>query len=108
MTPTWGTDPYAVLGVAPDATAAELDQAFRALVRRHHPDTRPGDAATGAFDDRRLREVIAAYAVLRDPATRLAYDRGRRAERIPIPVTRRGRPSPREPDLRFGPVRRLR
>jgi len=32
------SDPYAVLGVKPGASAAEIKAAYRALVKRHHPD----------------------------------------------------------------------
>ena len=35
-------DPYAVLGVAPTATTQQINRAYRRLLRRHHPDTRPG------------------------------------------------------------------
>jgi len=35
-------DPYAVLGVPPSATQAEISHAFRALLRRHHPARAPG------------------------------------------------------------------
>ena len=33
-------DLYAILGVPPDATLAEIGHAYRSLLRRHHPDTR--------------------------------------------------------------------
>ena len=31
-------DPYAVLGVAADASDAAIEQAYRRLISRHHPD----------------------------------------------------------------------
>lgn len=74
-------DPYEVLGVPPTATPEQISHAYRALVRRHHPDSRPapgpGDAARD--HDRALRQVMAAYATLHDAARRAAYDRERRA-----------------------------
>jgi curved DNA-binding protein CbpA len=80
-----GASRYAVLGVTPAVSAAELNHAFRVLVRQHHPDTRPTDAAgaspSGAASDQRLQQILAAYTVLRDPARRAAYDR-RRAQRL--------------------------
>ena len=33
------TDPYQVLGIAPDAPDDELKAAYRKLVRENHPDT---------------------------------------------------------------------
>ena len=74
-------DPYAILGVDPAATAEQITHAYRDLLRRHHPDTRPTtpDIPDHApTDDARLQQVIHAYAVLHDPTTRARYDRGRR------------------------------
>lgn len=96
-------DPYAVLGVAPTASAEQIASAYRGLVRALHPDGAPGRgeaerrAAAGRFD-----EVIAAYRVLRDPARRAAYDDGRRAH----DARRRPRPAPavRVEPLREAPV----
>lgn len=70
------TDLYAILGLTPGATQAQLSHAYRALLRQHHPDTRtvkPGQssAAAGAA----LQELVTAYEILRDPARRADYDR---------------------------------
>ena len=67
-------DPYDVLGVARNATDADIGRAYRREIRRHHPDTAAGDAA----DDERRRQlarVQAAYALLRDAVRRGEYDR---------------------------------
>lgn len=64
-------DPYAVLGIEPDASAAEITKAYRRLVRDLHPDTNPDPAAAERF-----RAVAAAHDALRDPA-RGAADRRR-------------------------------
>jgi molecular chaperone DnaJ len=61
-------DYYDVLGVSPDAGAAEIKRAYRQLARRYHPDI-SGDERGGAF-----LEVSRAYAVLRDPERRRSYD----------------------------------
>jgi len=69
-------DPYAVLGVPPSATQAEISHAFRALLRRHHPDTHATeDKPSSGVCDTMLEQVLAASTVLRDPARRADYDR---------------------------------
>ena len=69
-------DLYAILGVAPSATQAEISHAYRAMLRRHHPDTRdPADEAQSAMSDAALQQVLAAYTVLGDPTRRADYDR---------------------------------
>jgi molecular chaperone DnaJ len=52
------SDPYAVLGVKPGASPAEIKAAYRALVKRHHPDA--------GGDDDRILALNAAWEVLRD------------------------------------------
>jgi hypothetical protein len=65
-----GRDLYRLLGVAPGADQRTIDSAYRRLCRRHHPDVcRDPDAGA------RMREINAAYFVLRDPGRRLTYDR---------------------------------
>ncbi len=66
-------DPYAALDVSPTATPAEITHAYRRKLRTHHPDTRSQASPTSA--DERLRDIVAAYAVLRDPKRRAEYDR---------------------------------
>jgi curved DNA-binding protein CbpA len=110
-------DPYLVLGVSPTATQAEITHAYRTRLRAHHPDTR--DSTSSRCADDHLREVLAAYALLRDPARRADYDGAavRVADSPPvrgvdIPITYRttSRSAARrsEPPLRVGPVRRHR
>ena len=64
-------DLYAILEVPPSATQAEISHAYRALLRRHHPDTRaPDHESQSAASDTTLQQVLAAYTVLHDPARR--------------------------------------
>ncbi|HYJ56264.1 MAG TPA: DnaJ domain-containing protein [Mycobacterium sp.] len=86
-------NPYAVLGVTPIASAAEINQAFRAKLRALHPDTRTRDAA-GTAGDTALRQLIAAYHLLRDPVHRAQHDRNAAAAAAPRPQQR---PSPSPP-----------
>lgn len=63
-----GRDPYELLGVEPDATAAEIVAAHRRRIREVHPD-RPG----GDEDATKLLHV--AREVLLDDEERAEYDR---------------------------------
>lgn len=65
-------DYYAILGVAPGSEDIVITAAYRALMRRYHPDTNSDPkAATKA------QEINAAYAVLSDTQRRAEYDRSR-------------------------------
>lgn len=63
-------DYYRTLGVARDADAAAIKQAYRQLARKYHPDVNKDAGAEEKF-----KEVNEAYEVLKDPAKRKAYDR---------------------------------
>ncbi|WP_048439419.1 DnaJ C-terminal domain-containing protein [Caenimonas sp. SL110] len=62
-------DYYAVLGVARDADADAIKKAYRKLAREHHPDV---SKASGA--EERFKDIGEAYATLKDPEKRAAYD----------------------------------
>lgn len=62
-------DYYEVLGVARDADAAAIKQAYRKLAIKFHPDR---NQEAGAED--RFKEVSEAYAVLSDGEKRKRYD----------------------------------
>jgi molecular chaperone DnaJ len=63
-------DYYEVLGVARNASEADLKKAFRRLAMKYHPDRNTGDADTEA----KFKEAKLAYDVLSDPKKRSAYD----------------------------------
>lgn len=67
---------YEKLGVASDATAAAIKQAFRGRAKKLHPDA-GGDAAAFA-------ELKAAYDCLSDPVKRLTYDKTGRVDDGPV------------------------
>jgi molecular chaperone DnaJ len=66
-------DYYRALGVAKDASAADIKKAYRKLARELHPDKNPGDAKAEA----RFKEVSEAYDVLSDEGKRKEYDEAR-------------------------------
>ena len=121
---------YAALHVTPDATAAEIQHAFRALMRLRHPDVdaaaRAGTGAgtgvgTGAGnnDGDEARRILESFAVLRDPRSRAQNDpaAAAAAAAAPAPIAGPGRTTPggreipvrhhrqERPVLRVTPVR---
>ncbi len=66
-------DYYQILGVAKNATHAEIKKAYRKLAQQHHPDANPGDATA----EERFKEISAAYDVVGDEDKRKRYDQVR-------------------------------
>ena len=66
-------DYYKVLGVAKDATDADIKKAYRKLARRHHPDANKGDSSA----EEKFKEISEAYHVLSDDKRRREYDEAR-------------------------------
>lgn len=62
-------DYYKVLGVAKDATAAQIKAAFRKLARKYHPDVNKSPDS-----EQKFKEATEAYEVLSDAKRRKLYD----------------------------------
>jgi curved DNA-binding protein len=62
-------DYYQVMGVARDATEADIKKAYRRLARKFHPDVSKAKDA-----EERFKELGEAYEVLKNPEKRAAYD----------------------------------
>ncbi len=63
-------DYYRSLGVARDASADDIQRAYRKMARKFHPDVSKEPNA-----EERFKEISTAYEVLKDPEQRRAYDR---------------------------------
>jgi molecular chaperone DnaJ len=79
---------YEILGVSPQATAAEIREAYRRLAREHHPDRRAMSAAVGRAIT--MPQINEAYRVLHDPSRRAMYDASLRPA---TPAPARSQPS---------------
>ena len=62
-------DYYNVMGIERDASQDEVKRAYRKLARKYHPDV-----SKEADSETRFKELGEAYAVLKDPEKRAAYD----------------------------------
>jgi curved DNA-binding protein CbpA len=80
-------DPYAVLGISPDASDGELRRAYRDLVKRHHPDHNGGSPESTA----RFAQIQNAYAVVAELRRSPQPSSGKARE---APVTGSGRSDP--------------
>lgn len=61
---------YHILGISPDASPQEIKDAYRRQVKAVHPDLNNGDP--GSVE--RMKALVAAWEVLRDPRRREDYD----------------------------------
>ena len=88
---------YELLQVTPTADLEIITAAYRALIRRHHPDRNPSPTADATT--KRLNE---AWEILSDPTRRADYDRGLGAQtNRPAPPRRPpSQPAPEPPPPR--------
>ncbi len=63
-------DYYSTLGVSKQASADEIQKAYRKLARKYHPDVNRGSGAEDKF-----KEITESYEVLKDAEKRKTYDR---------------------------------
>src|SRR5512141_2219448 len=63
-------DYYEILGVAPNADKKTIQQSFRQLARKHHPDVNPGNKEA----EEKFKTINEAYQVLSDAKQRKKYD----------------------------------
>jgi DnaJ-class molecular chaperone len=64
--------PYELLGVKANASADEIQKAYRKLAKKYHPDLNPGDRTA----EDRFKAISAAYDLLSDPEKRARFDHG--------------------------------
>jgi hypothetical protein len=95
-------DPYAVLGVATNASAEQIRHAYRAMALSLHPDANPHDPVAAE----RFRSIVEAYRSLGDPARRADYDRSRVGSGTSGPRAARFAPGPTGNHAVRGPAAR--
>jgi curved DNA-binding protein CbpA len=87
---------YEILNVAPDAELVVIEAAYRALMKKYHPDQ-----GGGAADGPSASDINRAYAVLRDAERRAEYDHKEWIRQRDISLAAYQPPPPRVP-LFFG------
>jgi curved DNA-binding protein CbpA len=92
--------PYQVLNLCPDAEPVVIDAAYRALIKKYHPDLWLDDPNAQA----RAASINQAFATLRDPAAKAECDRKIRAWRnaVHTPPLQPIHPPARRPGLWWG------
>ncbi len=84
---------YHTLHILPDATSAEIKQAYRRLVKQFHPDSRQAGG-----DSEQIIRINAAYEILKDTANRRSYDRQLNASKVESKPFNARSPSTAKPD----------
>lgn len=97
-------DPYRLLQVQPDADPDVVRAAYRVLARKAHPDaSEPLDSSA----ERRMTDLNWAYAIVRDPLKRSAWEAERKRTPPPTPAQDPTHGAPRGPLGADGGGRRL-
>ena len=87
-------DPYRILQVQPDAEPDVMRAAYRVLARKVHPDA---SAPLDEEAERRMTDLNWAYALVRDPVKRQAWESDRRRAPPPTPGEDATHGAPRGP-----------
>jgi curved DNA-binding protein CbpA len=99
------SDYYDILGIAVEADQAEIRRAFRERVRACHPDRVANlDVDLRQLAEEKMVQLNEAYAVLRNPARRAAYDDRRlrahpSSSTLPTPSAPAASPPPAVPHV---------
>jgi len=80
---------YETLGVSRNSEPEVIEAAYRALMKKYHPDLWRGDPAAA---ETRAKAINEAFATLRDSTRRRAYDRRRPSEATTQPAKGRRKP----------------
>lgn len=66
-------DPYQVLGIKKDASEAEIKEAYRTLMKEHHPDVHQDEKNKKDAEDK-AKDINIAYDILSDKDKKAAFD----------------------------------
>lgn len=81
--------PYEILNVSKSAEDVVIHAAYKALMKEYHPDIHSPDGPRR----RKAEEISAAFALLKDPERRAAYDQQAQARHAAFPIV----PAPPSP-----------
>ncbi|KAI8817483.1 uncharacterized protein EV422DRAFT_226369 [Fimicolochytrium jonesii] len=93
-----GNDLYTILGVSKNAAEEEIKRAYKAAVKKFHPDRNPGFKEEA---DAKFKELSGAYEVLSDAVKRKGYDQ-QQAEKRKEEATRPKEQARPRPDMEEG------
>ncbi|ETO10184.1 hypothetical protein RFI_27192 [Reticulomyxa filosa] len=65
---------YEVLGIDMDATLEDIQQAYRQLALKHHPDKQKQEDKDNNKDNSKFLEIQQSYEILKDHTKRKEYD----------------------------------
>lgn len=72
---------YQILAVPIGATREQIDNNYRKMAIKHHPDLHPDDK----YALKKFKQITEAYALLSDRVVRRAYDESIKAKKIKYP-----------------------
>ena len=73
MTKKHTINPYKILGVSPDASNEQIKEAYRTLMKEHHPDLHLNEEKKKEAENR-AKDINGAYEILSDKDKRFIYD----------------------------------